>query len=115
MATNDSKKSGNSKTINFKPKKKITKAPKAPKDEVIKLDHRSHILKLPDTYIGSTDKTKDNIWGYNITSENSENSDDNSIIFSKENRTYIPGEYKIFDEIIVNALDQYVRTNENPL
>ena len=26
-------------------------------DEVVKLDHRTHIYKLPDTYIGSTEKS----------------------------------------------------------
>ena len=102
----DPKNSKKTNSIKFKPKKKNESS----KDEVVKLDHRSHILKLPDTYIGSTDKTKDNIWGYNYN-----DSINDSIIFSKENRTYIPGEYKIFDEIIVNALDQYIRTGENPL
>ena len=33
--------------------------------------------------------------------------------FEKNDIEFIPGEYKIFDEIIVNALDQYIRTNEN--
>ena len=28
-------------------------------DEVIKLDHRTHIYKLPDTYIGSIENTKE--------------------------------------------------------
>ena len=30
--------------------------------EVEKLSHEEHILKLPDTYIGSVEKTTDNIW-----------------------------------------------------
>ena len=30
----------------------------------------------------------------------------------KESITFCPGEYKIFDEILVNALDQYVRINQ---
>ena len=30
----------------------------------------------------------------------------------KRNLTYIPVEYKLFDEIIVNALDQYTRMKE---
>ena len=34
-------------------------------------------------------------------------------MFDKKDTTFIPGEYKIFDEIIVNACDQYIRTHEN--
>ena len=30
--------------------------------EVEKLSHEEHILKLPDTYIGSNEKATDNIW-----------------------------------------------------
>ena len=30
----------------------------------------------------------------------------------KKNLKYIPGEYKLFDELIVNALDQQVRHYE---
>ena len=71
-------------------------------DEIVKLDHRSHILKLPDTYVGSMDMGTEEMWCLN--SENK---------FEKRNVNYIPGEYKIFDEIIVNAIDQYVKTHEN--
>ena len=38
---------------------------------------------------------------------------DNTSKFVKKELEYIPGKYKIFDEIIVNALDQYIRTHEN--
>ena len=31
---------------------------------VEKLDHRSHILKLPDTYIGSVEKSSEETWIY---------------------------------------------------
>jgi DNA topoisomerase-2 len=74
------------------------------KDEVVKLDHRTHIYKLPDTYIGSIENTKELQYLKN----------DDTNIFEKKEIELIPGEYKIFDEIIVNALDQYIRTNENP-
>jgi len=72
-------------------------------DEVVKLDHRTHIYKLPDTYIGSIEKGKETHYIKN----------DETHIFEKTECDFIPGEYKIFDEIIVNALDQYIRTNEN--
>jgi DNA topoisomerase II len=74
-----------------------------PKDEVVKLDHRTHIYKLPDTYIGSIEKGMETQYLKN----------DETGKFVKEETLCIPGEYKIFDEIIVNALDQYIRTNEN--
>ena len=69
---------------------------------VVKLDHRSHILKIPDTYIGSVEKTTEETW-VNVNNEG-----ENKI--QKKLVNFIPGEYKIFDEIIVNAFDQYVRT-----
>ena len=36
--------------------------------QVEKLDHRTHILKLPDTYIGSVEKTTEK-WVFNVESE----------------------------------------------
>jgi len=72
-------------------------------DDVVKLDHRTHIYKLPDTYIGSIEKSKESHYIKN----------DETHIFEKKECEFIPGEYKIFDEIMVNALDQYIRTNEN--
>ena len=72
-------------------------------DEVVKLDHRTHVYKLPDTYIGSTENTKDRQYFRN----------EETNIFDMKDIDYIPGEYKIFDEIAVNAMDQYIRTHEN--
>ena len=69
---------------------------------VQKLDHRTHILKLPDTYIGSVEKTSEDAWVFNVESGK----------IQKKLTNFIPGEYKIFDEILVNALDQYVRINQ---
>jgi DNA topoisomerase II len=70
--------------------------------QVEKLDHRTHILKLPDTYIGSVDKTAEENWVFNVETGK----------IQKRVINFTPGEYKIFDEIIVNAFDQYVRTNQ---
>lgn len=63
---------------------------------------REHILKLPDTYIGSTDVTQERRWIYN------------SDVGRMEYMTVAmnPGLYKTFDEIIVNARDAYVRSSE---
>lgn len=69
-------------------------------EEVYKKKNQlEHILDLPDTYIGSIEKTEIETWIYNET--------DNKMNF--RNIYYVPGFYKIFDEILVNALDQEVR------
>jgi DNA topoisomerase-2 len=70
-------------------------------NKVQKLDHRTHILKLPDTYIGSVEKTTEDAWVFNVETGK----------IQKKLTNFIPGEYKIFDEIIVNAFDQYIRLN----
>jgi DNA topoisomerase-2 len=67
-----------------------------------KLTHQQHVLKLPETYIGSIEESVDELWYYC--------EDTNKMI--KKPLTYIPGEFKIFDELIVNALDQYTRCME---
>ncbi len=58
-----------------------------------------HILHAPDTYIGSVENTELETWVYNEVDDKME----------FRNIHYVPGLYKIFDEILVNALDQHVR------
>lgn len=64
-------------------------------DKYQKLTQLEHIIKRPDTYIGSVERTEQQMWVFN--SETSE----------MENRkvSFVPGLYKIFDEILVNAAD----------
>ena len=64
-------------------------------DQYQKLTQLEHILKRPDTYIGSVEKTEKSMWVYNSTSESME----------MREVTFVPGLYKIFDEILVNAAD----------
>ncbi|EPR78948.1 DNA topoisomerase II [Spraguea lophii 42_110] len=59
-----------------------------------------HILLRPDTYIGSVECEEKNMY---ILSDNK--------IVSK-NITFVPGLYKIFDEIIVNAADNKIRDSK---
>ena len=68
----------------------------------VKLTHEEHVLKLPDSYIGSTEKSTEELWYY----------DKNAGKMTKGLLTFVPGEFKIFDEIVVNALDQFTRTRE---
>ncbi|XP_067621307.1 DNA topoisomerase 2 isoform X2 [Eurosta solidaginis] len=58
-----------------------------------------HILLRPDTYIGSVEHVTETMWVYNEES--------NRMI--QRQVTYVPGLYKIFDEILVNAADNKQR------
>ncbi|XP_011191143.2 DNA topoisomerase 2 isoform X1 [Zeugodacus cucurbitae] len=58
-----------------------------------------HILLRPDTYIGSVEHVTETMWVYN--------EEKNRMI--QRQVTYVPGLYKIFDEILVNAADNKQR------
>ena len=58
-----------------------------------------HILKLPDTYIGGIEEDNIKMWVY----------DENLKCMVLRPIKYIPGLYKIFDEILINARDQRIR------
>jgi DNA topoisomerase-2 len=68
-------------------------------DQYQKLTQLQHIIIRPDTYIGSVEKTQEMMWVFN------------SEISQMELRkvTFVPGLYKIFDEILVNAADNKQR------
>jgi DNA topoisomerase II len=70
------------------------------KDEEYKMmTHHEHVLKLPDSYIGSREiEDADlDIW------------DDSHNRIVRKKVKYVPGLYKIYDEILVNARDHTVR------
>lgn len=56
-------------------------------------------MKRPDTYIGSVERTEKQMWVFNSETE--------AMQFREIN--YVPGLYKIFDEILVNAADNKQR------
>lgn len=58
-----------------------------------------HILKRPDTYIGSVERTEKQMWVYNSQADAME----------MREVSFVPGLYKIFDEILVNAADNKQR------
>jgi DNA topoisomerase-2 len=58
-----------------------------------------HILLRPDTYIGSIEKQTANLWVFDQSTQRVVN----------RPVSYVPGLYKIFDEIIVNASDNKQR------
>jgi len=64
-----------------------------------KLTQIEHIIKRPDTYIGSVESMDQKMWVYNKAEKLMEN----------RSVSYVPGLYKIFDEILVNAADNSQR------
>ncbi|KAL1952730.1 hypothetical protein VTO42DRAFT_4408 [Malbranchea cinnamomea] len=68
---------------------------KSSSDKYRRLSPVEHILTRPDTYIGSIERTEQQMWVYNSETE----------LMEYREVSFVPGLYKIFDEIIVNAAD----------
>lgn len=66
-----------------------------------RLDHREHILQRPQMYIGSVDTDVYRTWVKNDEG------------FEFRDTVFIPGLYKIFDEILVNAIDHATRLKQD--
>ena len=77
---------------NARPEKSI-------EEQYQKLTQLEHVLRRPDTYIGSVEKIEEEMWTLS----------DDMRRFEQRKITYVPGLYKIFDEIIVNAADNKQR------
>lgn len=58
-----------------------------------------HILLRPDTYVGSIETQKERLWVW----------DDAKQKIVQREINFVPGLYKIFDEILVNACDNFQR------
>src|SRR6056300_897992 len=63
-------------------------------ESVQKLSHIGHVLKRPDSYVGPVDSSTEPYWILNGKK------------FEKKNLKYSPALLKIFDEILVNAIDR---------
>lgn len=72
---------------------------KAIEDIYQKKTQLEHILLRPDTYVGSCEKTEEKAWVYC--------KETNKLV--QRQMSFVPGLYKIFDEILVNATDNKVR------
>ncbi|ELP87606.1 DNA topoisomerase, putative [Entamoeba invadens IP1] len=70
-------------------------------DVYVKLSHKEQILTRPDTYIGSVEKNDESVWVF------SDGEDGGEMV--KKPISYTPGLFKIFDEILVNASDNFQR------
>ena len=75
---------------------------KSIEETYIQKDPIEHIKDLPDTYIGSIERAETKMWVW----------DDEKNMIVYKSIDYIAGLYKIFDEIIVNSIDQYTRLNQ---
>jgi DNA topoisomerase II len=62
---------------------------------------RTHILELPDTYVGSIETHDEARWVYNASSQK----------MIHKTIKFNPGLFKLFDETVVNAYDEYVRSS----
>ncbi|KAH9909129.1 DNA topoisomerase [Xylariomycetidae sp. FL2044] len=65
-----------------------------------KLTQLEHIIKRPDTYIGSVERTEQHMWVFNKEANRMD---------YRPKVGFVPGLYKIFDEILVNAADNKQR------
>ena len=68
-------------------------------DKYRKHELRDHVYNLPDTYVGSAEKTPFETYVY----------DDAQKRMAKKEVVYVPALLKIFDEVVVNAIDQCMR------
>ena len=75
---------------------------KTVEDQYQKMSQLEHILKRPDTYVGSCNRQESEVWVYDRDQER--------MMF--KTIKYAPALYKIFDEILVNAADHLQRSRE---
>lgn len=74
------------------------KAKKTVEETYKGLTQHEHILLRPDTYIGSINMSEELMWIYDEALEK----------IVKKKISYLPGLYKLYDEVIVNAADRIV-------
>ena len=87
-------------------------APRAIEDVYQKKSQLEHILLRPDTYVGSTERQVVRAWVHDGDGGDGEEGADvapPSAGMVCRDIGYVPGLYKIFDEILVNAADNRVR------
>src|SRR5580704_15946055 len=85
-----------------KSKKSSSGSKKTIEDKYKKATQHEHVLMRPGMYIGSVKKSTSKMWIANSSKDKS----DPKIILKEI--TYVPGFYKIVDEICVNARDRTV-------
>jgi DNA topoisomerase II len=81
------------------PAKKTSKQASDDENKYKRYEPHEHVLARPSMYIGSVEKDTVNTWVWSP--------DEQKMI--KKTIEYVPGLYKIYDEILVNAIDHHVR------
>lgn len=66
------------------------------------LSQLEHVLKRPDSYIGSVEHLQAQMWVFDAATKS----------MVQKQISYVPGLFKIFDEILVNAADNKVSEGE---
>ncbi|KAK4690014.1 DNA topoisomerase II, partial [Tremellales sp. Uapishka_1] len=79
-------------------KKQVAGGEKSASELYQKLSQLEHILKRPDSYIGSVEAVTQMMWVFDAESK----------MMVNKNTTFVPGFFKIFDEILVNAADNKI-------
>lgn len=64
-----------------------------------KMSQLEHVIARPDTYVGSVQMQSEKMWVW---------SEEQDMMVNKQ-INFVPGLYKIFDEILVNAADNKQR------
>jgi len=72
-----------------------------------------HILSKPGMYIGSIEMASSDMYSFNSLTPLQENKTLSSVVITKQTIEYIPGLIRIFEEILLNAYDQSVRSGTN--
>ncbi|SCV70341.1 BQ2448_1735 [Microbotryum intermedium] len=85
---------------------KKTKA-KSASETYVKLSQLEHVLRRPDTYIGSIEAVTQQMWVFDPDT----NGGTGGTLVNRQT-TFVPGLYKIFDEILVNAADNKAKNAE---
>lgn len=67
-----------------------------------KKTQHEHVLLRPDTYVGAIDHISEKLWV--VTPD---------LQFDLQQISYVPALYKIFDEILVNAADNFVKNSNS--
>ncbi|KAG6857673.1 DNA topoisomerase 2, partial [Tephrocybe sp. NHM501043] len=75
---------------------------KTASETYVKLSQLEHIMKRPDTYIGSIETITQPMWTYDV---------DTKRMVYKDTK-YVPGFLKIVDEILVNAADNKINDDK---
>ena len=75
-------------------------ATKGVAEAYLKLTPREHILVRPDSYVGSLESHMDSRWVIDRVKAQ----------MARRSVNFNPGLFKIFDEVIVNAIDHVTRT-----